>query len=286
MNFKKISLIASLAFALSTPAWSQDATDGSATDDGEWASAPEESASETSSDSASVGSDVPAYDGSADAEFADDEEYASAYAKYKAETTKKADIERQRTEGFARPIMLGFRAQGGINTFLGENSDGWGMGFQIGAGIVLKMNLGIKNLSLVPELTFNFRRYSYEKDMDIYTNKATIKVTMFEIPIIIRYTFEDYDFYVGLGLNLGLKLNGSSEFKGSGDSRYNTVATNSFEAGAALDLGYMIARNTYLNLRVIQCFTSLLNKTLVDEPSFYNSSLDTFQATAGISFLF
>lgn len=274
MNFKKFSLIASFALAISMPVMAQDAAD-----DGEWASIPDaESAPEST---------VPAYDGSSDSEFANDEEYASAYARYKAETTKKADIERQRTEGFARPIMLGFRAQGGINTFFGTNSDGWDLGFQVGAGLILKMNLGLKNVSLVPELTFNYRHYSYEKDMqNIYTNKATIDVTMFEIPIMIRYTFEDYDFYVGLGLNLGLKLNGSSTFETSGGTRENTVATSGMEVGGTLDLGYMIARNVYFNIRVVQCFTSLLNKTLVDEPTFYESSLNTFQTTGGISFLF
>ena len=255
--------------ALSMPAFAQEDSA-----DDEWVSAPQAGESENAAfDSTAT------YDGTSDAEFADDEEYASAYARYKAQTTKKTEIERQRTEGFARPVMLGVRAQGGINTFFGENSDGWEIGFQGGAGILLKMNLGIKNLSLVPELTFNYRRYTYEKDMSdgLYTNEAVINVIVFEIPIIIRYTFEDYDFFVGLGLNLGLKLNGTSTFTSSGGTRENTVATSGMEVGGALDLGYMMTRNVHLNLRVVQCFTSLLNKTLVDEPTFYESSLNTFQ---------
>lgn len=276
MNLKKFSLIASLAMAMSTPVLAQEASN----DDGEWASAPE--STEASTDS------TGSYDGSSDAEFADDEEYASAYARYKAQTTKKTDIERQRTEGFARPVLLGVRAQGGINTFFGENSDGWELGFQGGAGLLLKMSLGVKNVSLVPELTFNYRRYTYEKEMSdgLYTNEAIINVIVFEIPIVIRYTFEDYDFFIGLGLNLGLKLNGTSTFTSSGGTRENTVATSGMEIGGALDLGYMMSRNIHLNLRVVQCFTSLLNKTLVDEPTFYDSSLNTFQTTIGISYLF
>lgn len=268
------SLIASLAVAVSTSAFAQDANN-----DDEWASIPD-------NNEENVQSTAPAYDGSSDSEFANDEEYASAYARYKAETTKRADINRQRTEGFARPVMLGFRGQLGMNTFFGENSDGWNLGFQGGAGLVLKMNLGIKNVSLVPELTVNYRYYSYEKDMQIYTNSAYITVTMFEIPIILRYTFEDYSFFVGLGLNLGLKLNGYSEFESSGGIRENTVATSGMEVGGALDIGYMVNRNLHLNLRVVQCFTSLLNKTLVDEPTFYESSLNTFQTTVGFSYLF
>ena len=66
-----------LAFSMPTMAQSDD-------DEG-WATAP--SAAGSSGDDAS-------YDGSTDSEFANDEEYASAYARYKAETTKKSEINR------------------------------------------------------------------------------------------------------------------------------------------------------------------------------------------------
>ena len=138
-----------LAFSMPTMAQSDD-------DEG-WATAP--SAAGSSGDDAS-------YDGSTDSEFANDEEYASAYARYKAETTKKSEINRMRNEGFQRAVLLGIRAQGGINTFFGENSDGWKLGFQGGGGLLLKMNFMVKNLSLVPDLTLNYRHYSYERDID------------------------------------------------------------------------------------------------------------------------
>lgn len=275
MNFKKFSLLAALTMALSIPVWAQDSETPS---DDEWASA--DDANKASVEEAS-------YDGSADSEFANDEEYASAYAKYKAQSTKKSEIERQRNEGFARAVLLGVRGQIGTNTFLlGTNDEGWNMGFQIGGGLMVKMNLGIKNLSLVPELTFNYRYYSYEKDMEIYTNEANISIMMFEIPMIVRYTFEDLGFYAGLGVNLGLKLTGSSEFSTSGETRENTVATSGMEVGAALDLGYMLTRWVSVNLRVVQCFTSLLNETLVAEEAFSESKLNTFYTSAGVSFMF
>ena len=274
MDFKRLSVVFAMAFALSVPAMAQDDSD----DEG-WASAPEASSTENAPSDAT-------YDGSTDSEFANDEEYASAYARYKAETTKKSEINRMRNEGFQRAVMLGIRAQGGINTFFGEKSDGWKTGFQGGGGLVLKMNFMVKNLSLVPELTFNYRHYAYEQDMDAYTNEASIDIMMFEIPVIFRYTFEDYNFYVGLGLNMGLKLNGSSEFKTSGGKRENTVATSGMEVGGAFDLGYMLTRWVSVNVRVVQCFTSLLNKTLVAEEIFYDSSLNTFYTTAGVNFLF
>lgn len=271
MDLKRLSVAVAMALAFSMPAMAQD------DDDEGWATAP--SAQSSSGDDQS-------YDGSTDSEFANDEEYASAYARYKAETTKKSEINRMRNEGFQRAVLLGIRAQGGINTFFGENSDGWKIGYQGGGGLLLKMNFMVKNLSLVPELTFNYRHYTYEQDMDAYTNEASIDLFMFEIPIIFRYTFEDYDFYVGLGINMGLKLNGSSEFKTSGGKRDNTVATSGMEVGGALDIGYMLTRWVSVDIRVVQCFTSLLNKTLVAEEAFYDSSLNTFYTTLGINFMF
>jgi hypothetical protein len=276
MDLKRLSVILATAFALSVPAMAQD----DSSDDEGWATAP--SAESTS------GNDAPAYDGATDSEFANDEEYASAYARYKAETTKKSEINRMRNEGFARAVMLGIRAQVGTNTFFGENSDGWKMGFQAGGGLMLKMNFMLKDLSLVPELTFNYRHYVYEKDMNIYTNTGSIDIFIFDIPIIFRYTFEDYNFYVGLGLNMGLKLNGTSEFKNGAatESQDNTISTSGMEVGGAFDLGYMLTRWVHVNIRVVQCFTSLSNKSLMREDIFLESSLNTFYTTVGVSFLF
>ena len=251
MDLKRLSVAVAMVLAFSMPTMAQS------DDDEGWATAP--SAAGSSGDDAS-------YDGSTDSEFANDEEYASAYARYKAETTKKSEINRMRNEGFQRAVLLGIRAQGGINTFFGENSDGWKLGFQGGGGLLLKMNFMVKNLSLVPELTFNYRHYSYEQDMDAYTNEASIDIMMFEIPIIFRY--------------------GSSEFKTSGGTRDNTVATSGMEVGGAFDIGYLLTRWISVDLRVVQCFTSLLNKTLVAEEIFYDSSLNTFYTTVGVNFMF
>lgn len=265
------------------PVMAQEASE----DDGEWATAADASSgNDGSSENAAV--EPGTYDGSTDSEFANDEEYASAYARYKAETTKRSDINRQRNEGFARAVLLGVRAQAGINTFFGENSDGWNTGFQVGGGLMLKMNFMLKNLSLVPELTFNYRHYTYEMDMDIYTNEGSIDIFIFDIPIIFRYTFEDYNFFVGLGLNMGLKLSGTSEFKNgaASEAQDNTISTSGMEVGGVFDIGYMITRWVHVDLRVVQCFTSLSNKSLMREDIFLESSLNTFYTTIGVSFLF
>ena len=106
----------------------------------------------------SAGSDASSsdtYDGSQASEFADDAEYAAEYAQYRREKTSKAEINRQRTEGFARAILLGVRGSAGINTFFGSETEGWTIGYQGAAGLMVQMPLGVKNLSMVPELVFN-----------------------------------------------------------------------------------------------------------------------------------
>lgn len=277
MKTKTLSLACAFIFALSSAVFAQDDSD-------EWIGSDSDSRSQTETSSS--------YDGSTDSEFADDENYAQAYARYKNEATSKAEINRQRTEGFSRAIMLGFTAHGGTNTFFGTKSDGWSLGWEAGGGLLVKMPLGMKDLSVVPELTFNYRQYRYEETTDYGSNDATIDIMMFEIPIIIRYTFEDNNMYAGLGLNIGLKLMGSSEYNmnvtGGEDKTYNnTIATSGVEVGGALDLGYMVSRYVHLNIRVVQCFTSLLNQTLSDpKRGFRDSSLLTFYATGGISIFF
>lgn len=277
MKTKTLSLVCAFIFALSTAVFAQD------DDSDEWIGSDSGNRSRTESNSS--------YNGSSDSEFADDEDYAQAYARYKNEATTKAEINRQRTEGFARAIMLGMRLQGGTNTFFGEKTEGWSLGWQAGGGLLVKMPLGMKNLSVVPELTFNFRQYLYNESTDYGENDASLNVLMFEIPIIFRYTLEDYNIYLGLGLNIGLVLSSSSEFEmnldiGEDKTTSNTIKTSGVEVGAVFDFGYIVSRYVNINLRVVQCFTSLLNQTLVAQKEFNDSTFLTFYLTAGISFFF
>lgn len=277
MKTKTLSLVCAFIFALSTAVFAQD------DDSDEWIGSDSGNRSRTESNSS--------YDGSTDSEFADDEDYAQAYARYKNEATSKAEINRQRTEGFSRAIMLGMRVQGGTNTFFGTGTSGWSLGWQAGGGLLVKMPLGMKNLSVVPELTFNFRQYLYNEDTDYGVNEASLDVMMFEIPIIVRYTFEDLNVYFGLGLNIGLVLSSSSEFEmkldvGEDKSSSNTIKTSGVEVGGALDFGYMFSRYVHLNIRVVQCFTSLLNQTLVAQKEFMDSTFLTFNLSAGINIFF
>ena len=206
------------------------------------------------------------YDGSAASEFADDAEYAAEYAQYKKEKTSKAEINRQRTEGFARTILLGVHGSVGTNTIIGHETEGWGLGYQGSAGLLMQLPLGVKNMNIVPEVLFTYRHYRYATDTDFGKDDASIDIMMFEIPLIVRYTFVDNNIFLGLGLNLGLKLTGSSEFNqdvGEKITRSNTIPTTSFEMGAALDLGYMVTRWVQLNVRIMQGLTNLLDKILI-----------------------
>jgi len=246
---------------------------------------------DSSESTSSSGSGNETYDGSTASEFAGDEDYAAEYAQYRKEKTSKAEINRQRTEGFARAILLGVRGSAGINTFFGGETEGWTIGYQGAAGLMVQMPLGVKNLSMVPELVFNYRHYKYAIDTDFGDNDASLDIMLFEIPLIVRSTFVDYNIFVGLGLNLGLALTSSSEFNQNMDSgddtrRDNTIKTNSFEIGGTADFGYMLTRWVHLNLRVTQGFTNLLNATINAERTFENSNFLTFYVTAGASFMF
>ena len=278
MNLRIVPFLAAAVFATTAPALADEFDDFD---------------NDTVASTESGGSSNATYDGSAASEFADDEEYAAEYAQYRKEKTSKAEINKARTEGFARTILLGIHGSLGVNTLIGQDTDGWGLGFQGSAGVLVTLPLGVKNLNMVPELVFSYRHYSYATETDFGDDEASIDIMMFEIPLIVRYTFVDYNIFVGLGLNLGLKLTGSSEFcqnldMGDDQTRTNTIPTTSFELGAALDLGYLLTRWVQINVRLVQGFTNLLNQTLASggEKKFADANFLTSYAQIGISFLF
>ena len=280
MNLRLVPFLAAAVLATTAPALADEFDDF---DHDDTAASTEGSGS----------SDGATYDGSAASEFANDEEYAAEYAQYRKEKTSKAEINRARAEGFARTILLGVHGNIGINTFIGQDTDGWNLGFQGSVGVLVTLPLGIKNLNMVPELVFSYRHYTYADETDFGDDEASIDIMMFEIPLIVRYTFVDYNLFVGLGLNLGLKLTGSSEFTqnldmGDDDTRTNTIPTNSFELGAAVDVGYLVTRWVQVNVRFVQGFTNLLNKTLASggEKKFSEANFLTTYVQGGVSFLF
>lgn len=205
---------------------------------------------------------------------------------------ENAEQYRARKEGFSRSIQLGLRATGGMNTLFGKKSDGWGFGYQGGGGIMVKMPVGIRYVSLVPEIDFIYRKYNFEKSNEYSKSEASIEYMLFEIPIIIRYTFDEDNFFVGLGMNVDLKLTGSSKFTqkmketGEKDKRNNSLPTSGVELGGVFNLGYAINRWFVVDVRVVQCFTNLLNKNSIAESSLTGARLYTFYTTLGLTFVF
>lgn len=202
-----------------------------------------------------------------------------------------------RKEGFSKAVQLGVHAAGGINYLFGKKTDGWGLGYEVNGGIMVMLPL-YRKLSLATELDFGYRHYSYEDDTDYSHNEAGIDLYLFEIPVMARYTFDDEGFFVGLGFNLGLKLNGYSEYKFDYNSdvkiddeetsgkRNNTLPTAGVEIGGIFNLGYNITNWMAVDVRVVQSFLNLLNESNVAETSFTDAYWMSFYTTLGVAFMF
>lgn len=205
---------------------------------------------------------------------------------------ENAEMYRSRKEGFSRSIQIGIRATGGINTFFGKKSDDWGFGYQAGGGILVRLPVGIRHVSLVPELDFVYRNYNYESKNEYSKTEGSLDYMLFEIPIIVRYTFDEDNFFVGLGMNLDLKLTGSSEITqktketGEKDKRKNTLPSSGVELGGVFNVGYAINRWLIADIRVVQCFTNLLNEDAIAESSLSKAHLYTFYTSLGLTFVF
>ena len=205
---------------------------------------------------------------------------------------ENAEQYRARKEGFSRSIQIGLRGMGGMNTLFGKKSKDWGFGYQAGGGILVRLPVGIRYVSLVPEIDFVYRKYNYESKNDYSKSEASLDYMLFEIPIILRYTFDEDNFFIGLGVNLDLKLTGSSEFTqkmketGEKDKRKNTLPSSGVELGGAFSIGYAINRWLVADIRVVQCFTNLLNENAIAESSLSKAHLYTFYTSLGLTFVF
>ena len=205
---------------------------------------------------------------------------------------ENAEMYRARKEGFSRSIQIGLRAMGGMNTVFGKKSDDWGFGYQAGGGILVRLPIGIRHVSLVPELDFAYRKYNYESKNEYSKTEGSLDYMLFEIPIIFRYTFDEDNFFVGIGMNVDLKLTGSSEVtqknkeSGEKDKRKNTLPSSGVELGGVFNVGYAISRWLIADIRVVQCFTNLLNEDAIAESSLSKAHLYTFYTSLGLTFVF
>ena len=252
-------------------------------------------ADSTKKDSAKVAgaTDIDDYEDCTEADSTNTEcvevDETNTYDRYLQEN---AEMYRARKEGFSRSIQIGVRAAGGMNTLFGKKSEDWKFGYQAGGGILVRLPIGIRHVSLVPELDFVYRKYNYETDNEYSKSEANLDYMLFEIPIVLRYTFDEDNFFVGLGMNLDLKLTGSSEYTqkmketGEKDKRKNTLPSSGVELGGVFNIGYAINRWLVADIRVVQCFTNLLNKDAIAESSLTGAELYTFYTSLGLTFVF
>lgn len=198
-----------------------------------------------------------------------------------------------RKEGFTKQLTFGVRAEGGLNFTFGKKADGWGLGYEGGAGLVGRLPIYRRTLGLQMELSYVLRRYNFEKDVSYSHDEAEITQTLFKIPVMLQYFFDEDGFYINFGLNLGLKMSAETTYRqtitnneGKIDKRKssNTLPTVGVEFGAVVDLGYSITQWMAVDLRVIQNFNNLLDVNRAAETTAMNAQLYTLHTTLGLSF--
>ena len=225
----------------------------------------------------------------------DDDDTYDRYA------NENADISRASREGFSNGFTLGFRFGGGFNAFfLGERTENWRLGYEASAGIVAQTKIGIPELSISVGLQFSYFRYRYEANDDFeyddYSEKdeAQLNVILFEVPAIVKYTLESNDITIGAGVNLGIKLMGSSNFDQTISTSTTTehisskddpLPTEGVELSGIVEFGYLVNRNFSVDLRLLQRFTNLLNNDVaeVSEIDLKKAALYGFHVTIGLS---
>ena len=199
---------------------------------------------------------------------------------------------RARKEGFSKGVQFGIRGAAGVSKSFGKKASDWNLGPEFGGGLMARLPLG-RTFAVATELNFTYRLYSYEGKSDYGKNEASINEMLFEIPFMGQYIFDEDGIFIGLGVNLGLKMSGDSEFKqtinfegtSSKDKRSNTIPTVGVEVGGLLDIGYVVNRWFVLDIRAMQNFTNLLDLDLIAESALMHSKLYTLHVTLGASFL-
>ena len=242
-----------------------------------------------SGDSAAVDSTEKNGTKSSMTEYADDEDEDDARDYYVSESASEYAA---RKEGFTKLLQFGVRAEGGVSFIFGKKADGWGLGYEAGAGLVGRLPIYRRTLGLQMEFSFSYRQFSYEKDVSYGHNEADLMQMQFKIPVMLQYFIDDDGLYVNLGVNLGLKMAGESTFRATivdnddkvnKDKHSNTLPTVGVDVGAVVDLGYMVTSWLAVDLPFIQNFNNLLDGNSIFESTIMGSKLYTLRTTLGLS---
>ena len=199
---------------------------------------------------------------------------------------------RARKEGFSRGVQFGVRVSGGVNKSFGQKSGDWNFGPEFGAGLMARLPLG-ESFGVATELNFSYRHYGYESESDYGENEATIKEMLFEIPVMGQLVVDEDGLFFALGVNLGLKMSGESEFKQTitaeghkaKETRSNTIPTVGVEIGGLADIGYVVNRWLVMDLRVVQNFTNVLDLDRIAESTLMHSKLYAMHVSLGVTLL-
>lgn len=230
----------------------------------------------------------------ADANFSDNDDDDDTYDRYINENAADARASR---EGFTKAIELGFRIAGGVNKLLGPDAGDWKIGLNVEGSIVAQTRIGNNGFSISTELGFSYRRYTYESRLsfDDYTenNDGTIDMALFEIPVVLKYAFGDGNFFMGVGVELGLKLTDQSKLEQSieteqgidNDEIDNAMPTAGLEFSGVLTFGYIINRNIIVDLRAMQNVTEFLNEDVVAVTNMPKTKLLGLNCTLGVTLL-
>lgn len=224
----------------------------------------------------------------------DEDEDDDTYDRY---INDNSDISRASREGFSSGFTLGFRVGGGFNMMLlGEETDDWIIGYGANASIVTLTKLGASGLYTSAELAFGYYRYRYEAKLDeedySEEDEATLNVVLFEIPLILKYAIGGGNLTLGLGVDIGLKLTGSSKFKQTIETSSLTEVDSSdddllptalVEFGGIFEIAYSVNRNFTIDLRILQRITNLLNQDVVAVTTLKDAKLLGTHASIGFS---
>ena len=225
----------------------------------------------------------------------DDDEEDDTYDRY---VNDNSDISRASREGFSSGFSLGFRVGGGLNMFLlGEEIDDWQIGYEASASIITLSRLGNSGLQATAELAFTYYRYRYAANLefDDYSedDEANLNIVLFEVPIILKYAFGAGNFSLGLGVDIGLKLTGSSDYTTTiytttndpvtDSSDDDMLPTASVEVGGIFEIAYSVNKNFTIDLRLQQRFLNLLNEDVVAVTTLKKSKLLGTHGTIGFS---
>ena len=224
----------------------------------------------------------------------DDDVDDDTYDRYVNDNT---DISRASREGFSSGFSLGFRVAGGLNKiFLGDEIDDWGIGYEANGGIITLTKLGNSGLYATAELSFGYYRYRYEAKLDEEDyneqDEATLNVVLFEVPVVLKYAIGGGNLTLGLGVDIGLKLTGSSKFKQTietstltetDESDDDLIPSAGVEVGGIFEIGYTINRNFSVDLRFNQRVLNLLNQDVVAVTSMTGMKLLASHVTLGFS---